>query len=273
MTLTAEPAIIEGGTATFTLTLSEAATSTLRVNVDVDEMERVGVGVNANLVPDSAEGLNRVTVRRGAMTATLSIATVADGVHEDSRARTGRTNPLTATIQTGTGYTVGATAEAIVQVKDDEAAWGVIEWESIDVSARKGDGFAELFITLSKPYSYDIDAVLINIAGGAGAGNDYDSSTASGVFTMPAFKQRKSLRVRIVDTDQLEGDETFDIQMFGNALPANLGRRIATVRIIDDDTATITLAGEPKQVTEGQDIRLKLSLPPPPPPPPPRRNL
>ena len=84
VSVTAGGAIIEGETATFTVELSEPAVEDVEVGFVLEEIERVGSWVNSDLVPDAAEGAASVTIRAGQSSAVVSVATHADGVHEDS---------------------------------------------------------------------------------------------------------------------------------------------------------------------------------------------
>ena len=93
VSVTAGAAITEGETADFTLSLDAVATDDLEVNVTLEETERAGDFVNSNLVPDSAEGARTVTIPEGHLSVVVSVATTADGVHEDFEAREGQTKP------------------------------------------------------------------------------------------------------------------------------------------------------------------------------------
>ena len=115
----------EGDVAAFVLVASEAVTTgDLEVAFELEETERVGEHVNSNYVPDGSEGVRTAAIPRMGRSRTVAVDTRADGVHEDSRARNGRTNPLTLTILPGPGYEVGTPSSATVRVGDDEAGLG-----------------------------------------------------------------------------------------------------------------------------------------------------
>ena len=229
--------VTEGGAAIFTLALSEkVSTDDIEVAFELEETERVGEFVNSNLVNDGSEGSHTVKIRQGEDGAELVIRTNADGVHEDSEARNGRTNPLTLTILPGRGYEVGTPSSATHYVIDDEAAWGAVGWESTEVTVAEEDGYADLTVTLSKPYSYPLTLRTSSSQALANSGSDYDVDSANTDVTIPAGSQRATVRVGIVDDDQPEDAESFLMALvLPPGVPVNEGEVVATVTITDGD--------------------------------------
>ena len=236
----------EGDVAVFTLVLSEpASTGDLEVIYELEETERVGEYVNSNLVPDGSEGVRSATIPWRGISTDVVVWTVADGVHEDSRARNGRTNPLTLTIRPGPGYEVGTPSSGTVRVGDDEADWGTLAWESTDVTVAEGDGHVELALTLSKPYSYPLTLPSLAFADSADAGDDFDIADITGGVSIPPRSRRIPLRVGIVDDDQPEYAESFRVRVDPDGLPVHAGDVVATVRIADDDEENLGDTDEP----------------------------
>ena len=236
VTVTAGRDITEGSAAIFTIALSEKVTTDdIEIAFELEEIERVGESVNSDLVLEGSEGSHTLKIRRGEDGAELVVRTIADGVHEDSEARDGRTNPLTLTIRPGPGYEVGTPSSATVQVSDDEAAWGTVGWEGTDVTVAEEDGYAELAVTLSKPYSYPVTVRTSGVADSASAGDDYDADTTNGDVTIPARSRRVTVRVGIVDDEQPENTETFSVRVLRNGGPVNVEDSVATVTITDGD--------------------------------------
>ena len=229
--------VTEGGAAIFTLALSEkVSTDDIEVAFELEETERVGEFVNSNLVNDGSEGSHTVKIRQGEDGAELVIRTNADGVHEDSEARHGRTNPLTLTVLPGPGYEVGTPSSATHYVRDDEAAWGTVRWESAEVTVAEEDGFVELAVTLSKPYSYPLTLRTSSSQALANSGSDYDVDSANTDVTIPAGSRRATVRVGIIDDDQPEDAESFLMALvLPPGVPVNEGEVIATVTITDGD--------------------------------------
>ena len=229
--------VTEGGAAIFTIALSEkVSTDDIEVAFELEETERVGEFVNSNLVNDGSEGSHTVKIRQGEEGAELVIRTNADGVHEDSEARHGRTNPLTLTVLPGSGYEVGTPSSAAHYVRDDEAAWGTVQWESTEVTVTEEGGFVELTATLSKPYSYPLTLRTSSSQALANSGSDYDVDSANTDVTIPAGGRRATVRVGIVDDDQPEDAESFLMALvLPPGVPVNEGEVVATVTITDGD--------------------------------------
>ena len=235
VTVTAGPAITEGERAAFRFVLSEPAESDLEVHYELEETERVADFVNSDLVPDPSEGSRTVTFPAGRSEVGVIILTTADGVHEDSQARDGRTNPLTATIQAGSGYTIGDPSSATVQVGDDEPEWGTTAWEDVSVDVAEEDGLAELAVTLSKPYSYPLTLEAAANRGTARGGEDFDVDSANVDVTIPARSRRVAVPVGIVDDEVPEYTESFGMLLLVGNNPVRQDDGLATVTITDSD--------------------------------------
>ena len=224
-------AITEGETARFVVELSEPAVEDLVVGFVLEEVERVGSWVNSDLVPDVAEGAGSVRIPAGDSSAVVSVATTADGVHEDSSARYGRTNPLTFTIRPGSGYVVGDPSSATVEVGDDEARVGSVGFADSAVTVAEGEGPARLVVTLSKPYSYPIPVFTTTADVTAVSGDDY--LAIPGVVTIPALTQAVPVPVGIVDDDEPEDNETFEVQLSPVVRLLRFEESHATITITD----------------------------------------
>lgn len=236
LTVTAGPAITEGGSIRFFVEPSEPPGQDIDIRYDLEETERVGEFVNADFVFDGSERTRTAAVRSGDSQWGLVLGTVADGVHEDSEARNGRTNTVTFTLLEGTGYTVGEPSSATVEVRDDEAAWGTVQWEDTEVTVAEEDGYVELAVTLSKPYSYPLRLVTSTSEVTARAGDDYDDDSEQAGLTIPARSRRATQRITIIDDDHPEGTETFLAHLdLPPDLPVNQGDTTATVTITDSD--------------------------------------
>ena len=229
--------VTEGGAAIFTIALSEKVTTDdIEIAFELEETERVGESVNSDLVIDDSEGSHTLKIRRAEDGAEIVVRTIADGVHEDSEARDWRTNPLTLTLRPGPGYEVGTPASATVHVIDDEAAWGTVAWEATEVTVAEEDGFADLVVTLSKPYSYPLTLFTSSSQALANSGDDYDVGSANTEVTIPAHSRRATVRVGIVDDDQPEDTESFLMALvLPPGVPVNEGEVVATVTITDGD--------------------------------------
>ena len=107
ITIVAGAGVTEGAGATFTVSADRAPAADLAVTLNVAEAQ------GSDFVAASDEGTKTVTILAGETTATLTVATDDDGVDEPD-------GSVTATVQAGTGYTVGATSSGTVAIEDDD---------------------------------------------------------------------------------------------------------------------------------------------------------
>ena len=96
--------ITEGGTASFTVTATPAPSAPLTVTLTV--------GQSGDYAASGQTGTRQVTVPAGG-SATIEVATVNDGADEPD-------GSVSATVEAGTGYTVGSANTASVAVADDD---------------------------------------------------------------------------------------------------------------------------------------------------------
>ena len=72
-----------------------------------------------------------------------------------------------------------------------------------------------------------------------GREDDYVDDNVTGILQIPACQQHKCLSVGIVDSDEVEEEESFYIRLFRNGLTDNIHighQRMATITIRDDDS-------------------------------------
>ena len=72
-----------------------------------------------------------------------------------------------------------------------------------------------------------------------GRHNDYVDANATGALVVEACHREKCFSVGIVDSNQLEDEESFEVSLFKNGLTDNIrigSRRIAKITIRDDDS-------------------------------------
>ena len=72
----------------------------------------------------------------------------------------------------------------------------------------------------------------------AGAGSDYATDDASGTIQVDACTRKSCFMIGIVDSNQLESDESFDISLYRNGLDSDItiGQQLTTITITDDDS-------------------------------------
>ena len=260
VTVAAGSEVDEGEDAEFTLTLSAAAPTggqSVSYNLAL---------TNPNPVADRAHvaaadlGVKTATVAAGETTATVTVATV------DVDDLVSKNSTLTLSL-TAAGYTLGSTAAAEVTIDDTTTATVTYSGGACSTTVSEGAGSVDLGVQLDKDVAFQISILFIDIPATAGAGNDYVApALADRSLVFPALTRTKNFTVGIVDNEQLENDEVFDIELFRNGLDAaitiNTGctGNFLTVTIEDDDTAELSISA-PTPVTEGDDIQVTVAPP------------
>ncbi len=258
--------ITEGETAMFTITASATATEAYIIEVLVDETERPHVigEVNSNLVPDSNEGIKLAVMLPGQTTTTLTVITTADGLHEDSMAGNGRTNPLVATLQAGNGYTVGTNSSATVNVADDDPDLAIVEFEGgyptggaeTGPSFREQDGKGTVKLVKSKAISYELAPAVTGTPMSGLSTDDYTISTST--VTIEPAQLEASFEFSIDDDSQIEAPEKLLLTITNNGSQFTQRNLLITVTITDTDTGVVELSSTVAEIEEGDDVTLYL---------------
>ena len=137
-------AVTEGAAAEFTVTADSAPSADLTVNLTVSE--------SGDFVASGDEGSATVTITASNTTATLSVPTVNDSADETD-------GTVTATVATGTGYTVGSTASADVTVNDDDDTLVANTTQTDGGDASLANDHAQAFTTGSNGTGYKLTGV------------------------------------------------------------------------------------------------------------------
>ncbi|WP_339682931.1 Calx-beta domain-containing protein [Gimesia maris] len=137
------------------------------------------------------------------------------------------------------GYDVDFLSEqALITIQDNDQASISIS----DISVDENAGTALLTVELSKPVG---TAFTVNYATAEqSALGTLDFIATSGTLTFDSGEQSKTIAVSLVNTDLVESDETFLINLFdiqANGADITLANDQAVVRIQDDDQAQISI--------------------------------
>ena len=133
----------------------------------------------------------------------------------------------------------------------------------------EGEGHVELVAELIEGefVNYEFPFVLVNQEGSATRHNDYDDDDASGRWVFPAgFNTRATTKIGIVDSDSVEDQESFAIQIFRNAITDQIrarcrrlpsspitgcsGQNTIEITIKDDDVASFVLSSVKGSTTD-----------------------
>ena len=258
-TTTATGTITDGDMATVSVAGDAAATEgspvTFRVNLNTAAAEAVnlswtGAGGTATASTDYT-AVGTVTIAAGATTNTFTVATVDDALVEGDETFT---VTLAASGALPTGVTLGTTLTATGTITDGDMAT-----VSISAGAAATEGSPVTF-TVNLSTAAD-EAVNLNWTGAGGtatAGTDY---TAAGTVTIASTTTSTTFTVATVDDAIAEGDEMFTVTIAGTSLPTGvtLGTATATGTITDDDSITVSVAGD-ANATEGSPVTFTVNL-------------
>ena len=134
ITITAGPAVTEGGNAVFTVAANPAPPSAITVNLTIGQTGGYGLAAN--------RGGKAVTILANADDATYTVATVNDDIDKPN-------GTVTATLANGTGYDVGNPATATVNVNDDDTRGVSISASSTGLTVSEADGTAQYTVSLN----------------------------------------------------------------------------------------------------------------------------
>ena len=169
--------VTEGGAASFTITANPAPEDPLTVNIGVTEVGDFGVS-------------GPTTVRVSGDTTLFTVSTINDDADELD-------GGVTATIQSGTGYAIGAAASATVKISDNdeptpELTIGIYDY----IGAEEGEDVVFLIKAAPAPAS----PITVNMKV-----TEDGNSGASGAKSITVSKAETIYRVSTTDDDIYEG--------------------------------------------------------------------
>ncbi len=243
ISITAGNAVTEGSNATFTLTASPAPSANLNVTVAVTATGSYGVTTGSQTVTIPTSG-----------TATLTVATTGDSTDEAD-------GSVTATLNTGNGYTLDSTASAAtVAVTDDD-----VPEVSIAAGSAVTEGSNASFTLIADPTPHT--AITINVS--VSASGAYGATTGNRTVTIPTSGSA-TLTIATTDDnlDETDGSVTVTVNT-GNSYNVDSSASAATVAISDDDDPPVLPAVTPvvgitagNNVTEGSSASFTLTANP-----------
>ncbi len=217
VSISAGAGVAEGGDARFTITANPAPASDLDVSVTVSQSGDFGASTGQRTVTIPTTG-----------SVTLNIATGDDSADESD-------GSVTATVNTGDGYTVSSSQGAgtvAVADNDDAPTQQLPEVSVEDASDSEGNSYLEFIVTLSEA-SDQIVTVWYDIrAGTATNGVDYAIGNLKVVF-WPGWTWAYA-GVNVYDDSRRENDETLEL-VLTEAEGAVIADGTATGTIVDND--------------------------------------
>ena len=246
ITITAGSDITEGTDATFTVTASPTPTTALTVNLTISQSGNFGATIGADTVTIPTTG-----------SATYTVGTTNDSTDEPD-------GSVTATLSTGTGYTISGTNNAAtVAVLDDDDPPPVTPTISIAAGSGVTEGSDATFTVTASPAPATALTVNLTVSqsGNFGVTTGTDTviipTTGSATFTVSTTND---------NTDEPHGSVTATLST-GTGYTVSGSNNAATVAVSDDDPPPATpnisiVAGS--SITEGTDATFTVTATPAP---------
>ena len=245
ISITAGSGITEGGNASFTVTANPNPTSALTVNVTVSQSGSFGATTGSRTVTIPTTGSR-----------TFTVGTTNDSIDEPD-------GSVTATLATGTGYTVSGTGNAAtVAVSDDDDPPVVTPTISIAAGSGITEGGNASFTVSASPNPTSALTVNVTIS----QSGSFGATTESRTVTVPATGSRTFTVGTTNDSvDEPDGSVTATLAS-GTGYTVSGTTNAATVAVSDDDdppvvTPTISIAAG-SGITEGGNASFTVSASP-----------
>ena len=219
ISIAAGSSVTEGGNASFTVTASPNPTSALPVNLTISQSGNFGATIGSRTVIIPTAG-----------TLTFTVSTTNDSTDEAD-------GSVTATLSTGTGYTVSGTnnTATVAVLDDDPTPSGPPTVTVSDASASEGVGHLSFTVTLSHANPREITFRYSGFGLTAAVGQDF--RLAHQAFILAAGDTSLDVTVPIIDDIKFESDETLKIYVYatnGITIPGYFVYADGT--IVDDDS-------------------------------------
>ncbi len=242
VSITAGDDITEGGNAVFTVTANPAPNAALSVTIAVSQIGDFGVTTGSRTVTIPTSG-----------SATLTVATVNDSVDEAD-------GSVTATVSTGTDYTVSSTAgSATVAVSDDDTAPPATPCVSISAGDDITEGGNAVFTVTANPAPNAALSVTIAVS----QIGDFGVTTGSRTVTIPTSGSATlTIATTNDNVDETHGSITATLHN-GQGYTTKLGAGWARVSVSDDDESprsNITISIADASGPESNDIEFTVTL-------------
>ena len=223
ITVTGGGGIIEGGNAVFTVHSNPAPPSELTVTINIDDDPA------SDFLATGDEGSQTVVIPAGQTSATLTLATENDSTDEPD-------GSVSATVASGTGYTVGSPSTATVAVSDDDDP--PITTPVVSITGGNGitEGGAASFTLTATPAPQSDITVQVAVADSGSFATTGQTGTRS--VTIGATGTA-ALTVATADdnTDEPDGSIAATIQAGNGYAVATSPDNGASVTVADNDAA------------------------------------
>ena len=276
-------AVNEGDTAFIPVTLNKPATRDIAIKV---LLEDIGTRSEYPKIADGHLGTRTVHVPLGETTGQLAF-TVIDDVYPSDETDFGvtilppesaqdgyrlgaeGTDSVRILVENGS-YVLNELGESVFDNQDDFISIG---WETCkrdgttpqaEMTVVEDAGSFEVAIVYKEGWSvpYEYPLVLVNMEGSATRHNDYDDDDASGRWVVGPMTRRATTKIKLIDSNQVEELESFEISLFRNGISDTIRIdhecSIIEIFIVDDDVAHYEVKDVPSEITEGEDLNIRI---------------
>ena len=217
ISISAGIAVAEGADATFTVTASPTPTTALTVNLTVSQSGNFGATTGADTVTIPTTG-----------SATFTVSTANDSTDEPD-------GSVTATLSSGTGYTVSGTSNvATVSVSDDDDPAPATPVISIAAGSGVTEGSDATFTVTASP----APTTALNISVTISQSGGYVTTGSRSVIIPTSGTKTFAVTTTDDSDDEADGSVTATISS-GTGYTVSSSASIATVAVSDDDDAQL----------------------------------
>ncbi len=241
-------AVTEGGNAVFTVSASSSPAAALTVTLTVAD------DASSDFLSASDQGEKTVSIAAGQTSATLTVPTQNDSTDEAD-------GSVTATVASGTGYTVGSPSTATVAVSDNDPTPQGTPVVRIAAGTGVTEGASAEFTLTASPAP--TASITINVA--VTQSGDFATSGQAGTRSVTIGSSGTATLTVATDddsTDETNGSITATVQT-GTGYTAHGTQNAATVAVDDDDAPTLSITGG-AGITEGGTAAFTLTASPAP---------
>ncbi|MXW01658.1 MAG: hypothetical protein F4X59_17865, partial [Holophagales bacterium] len=256
----ASQTVAEGDSASFTVSLSKAVTSDVSFSCTTSDGTATAGSDYAGVVAQ----LDTITAGKTEFVLTVPTSSDSDAEGDETFSMTMTADNLPA------GVTLGNTVVTVTITEGGQtpapqpappAPTPVVSIASPDQTVSEGE-VASVTVALSQALASDLSFSWSTEDGTARAGADYRGSRSAANAVITAGETSTTLTIRTVDDDDMEPNETFAILLIADDLRADvdIGTSRATVTIVDDDEAVLSIGPASQTVAEGEAATVTVSL-------------
>ncbi|MET7030103.1 Calx-beta domain-containing protein, partial [Sediminicola luteus] len=214
-------------------------TGTFLVSLNTTNVSGGAIAVNYSVSGSAVAGTDyntlsgTVSIPNGSQTNTITVTPIDDTLVEGSES-------VTLNIIAGTGYTIGASSNATVNISDNDTASITINSATVTVNEAAGSVAFTVTLTGTVPDGFTVDYATSNET--ATAGSDYTATNGILNFT-GTNGQTRTITVPILNDIFVEPSETFIVTLsnVNSTGIVNITNAIGRASIVDNDSANITI--------------------------------